>query len=130
MWGYPAKLQKKYMRRHRSQQEGENIQMNRRIIAALAITIGLGTIGALVYAGTDKDENKQKVTITDLSTAVQKTIQDNLAGGTVTETAKETKDGKTYYEAQVKKPGGEKVEIKVAEDGKLISVGQEEDENE
>ena len=103
--------------------------MDRRIIAAIAVIIGLGTIGALVYAGMDKEENKQKVSITDLPPAVQKTIQDNLAGGTVIETMKETKDGKTYYEAQVQKSGGEKIEIKVAEDGKLIGVGKEEDDD-
>ena len=35
-----------------------------------------------------------------------------------------TKDGKTVtvYEAEVKKPGGEKVEIKVDEDGRLIEL--------
>ena len=103
--------------------------MNRRTIAAIAVIIGLGTIGALVYAGMDKDENKQKVAMTDLPPAVQKTIQDNLAGGTVSETAKVTKDGNTYYEAQVQKSGDEKVEIKVAEDGKLIGVGKEEDDD-
>jgi len=103
--------------------------MNRRTIAAIAVIIGLGTIGALVYAGMDKDENKQKVAMTDLPPAVQKTIQDNLAGGTVTETKKETKDDKTFYEAEVQKSGGEKVEIKVAEDGKLINVGKEEDDD-
>ena len=103
--------------------------MNRRIIAAIAVIIGLGTIGALVYAGMDKDENNQKVAMTDLPPAVQKTIQDNLAGGTVTEAKKETKDGKTFYEAEVQKSGGEKVEIKVAEDGKLINVGKEEDDD-
>ena len=104
--------------------------MNKRIIIAIAVVIGLGGIGALVYGGTDKDESKQKVAITDLPPAVLKTIQDNLGGGTITETAKETKDGKTYYEAEVKRSGGEKVEIKVAEDGKLINVGQEEDDDE
>jgi len=103
--------------------------MNRRTIAAIAVVIGLGTIGALVYAGMDQDENKQQVAMTDLPTAVQKTIQDNLGGGTVTETVKETKGGKTYYEAQVQKSGGEKVEIKVAEDGKLINVGKEEEDD-
>jgi hypothetical protein len=103
--------------------------MNRRTIAAIAVIIGLGTIGALVYAGMDKDENKQKVAMTDLPPAVQKTIQDNLAGGTVTEAKKETKDGKTFYEAEVQKSGGENVEIKVAEDGKLINVGKEEDDD-
>jgi hypothetical protein len=36
--------------------------------------------------------------------------------------------GKTVYQAHVKKSGGEEVEIKVAEDGKLIGVGKEDDE--
>ena len=103
--------------------------MNRRIIAAIAVIIGVSSIGALVYAGMDKEENKQKVAMTELPVAVQKTIQDNLGGGTVTQTAKETKDGKTYYEAEVQKSGGEKVEIKVAEDGSLIGVGKEEDDD-
>jgi uncharacterized membrane protein YkoI len=103
--------------------------MNRRIIAAIAVIIGVSAIGALVYAGMDKDENKQKVAMTELPAAVQKTINDNLGGGTVTETEKETKDGKTYYEAQVKKSGGEEVKIKVAEDGKLIGVGKEDDDD-
>jgi len=103
--------------------------MNRRIMWAIAIIIGLGAIGALVYGNMDKEENKQKLAMTDLPPAVQKTIQDNLAGGTVTETTKETKDGKTYYEAQVQKSVGEKVEIKVGEDGSLIGVGKEKEED-
>jgi uncharacterized membrane protein YkoI len=69
------------------------------------------------------------VALSELPAAVQKTIQDNLGGGTITETAKETKGGKTYYEAEVQKSGGEKAEIKVAEDGSLISAGKEEDED-
>jgi hypothetical protein len=56
-----------------------------------------------------------------------KTIQDNLGGGTISETTKETDNSKTVYGAHVKKSGGEEVEIKVAEDGKLIGVGKEND---
>jgi uncharacterized membrane protein YkoI len=129
MRAYPGTFHKNWTRKISQPEKKEGIQMNRRIIAAITVIIGLGTIGALVYAGMDTDENKQKVAMTDLPPAVQKTIQDNLAGGTVTETAKETKDGKTFYEAQVQKSGGEKVEIKVAEDGKLINVGKEEDDD-
>jgi len=110
--------------------------MNRKIIAVVGVVIGLGAIGALLYGGVDqeenehKDENKQKVAMTELPAAVQKTIQDNLSGGTVTETAKETKGDETYYEAQIQKSGGEKVEIKVAEDGTLVGVGKEEEDDE
>jgi uncharacterized membrane protein YkoI len=128
MRAYPGTFHKDFMRKRRSQKK-RSIQMNRRIIASIAVIIGLAAIGALVYAGMNKDENKQKVAMTELPAAVQKTIQDNLAGGTVTETAKETKYDKTYYDAQVQKSGGEKVEIKVAEDGKLIGVGKEKDED-
>jgi uncharacterized membrane protein YkoI len=105
--------------------------MNRKIIAVVAVVIGLGAIGALLYGGVDQEENehKQKVAMTELPAAVQKTIQDNLGGGTVTETAKETEGGRTYYEAEVRKSGGEQVEIKVAEDGSLIGIGKEEEDN-
>jgi uncharacterized membrane protein YkoI len=109
--------------------------MNRKIIAVVAVVIGLGAVGALLYAGADgeenehKDENKQKVAMTELPAPVQKTIQDNLRGGTVTETARETEGGRTYYEADVRKSGGEQVEIKVTEDGTLIGIGKEEEDN-
>ena len=83
----------------------------------------------MVDAGNEEDENRQKVAMNELPTAVQKTIQDNLEGGTITETVKETKGGKTYYEVEVQKSGAEKVEIKVAEDGNLIGVGKEEEDN-
>jgi len=65
--------------------------------------------------------------MTDAPPGVQKTIQDNLEEGTVTETAKETEGGRTYYAAKVEKSGGEKVKIKVAEDGTLIHISTEEE---
>jgi hypothetical protein len=99
--------------------------MKTKIIVATAI-LGITTTTAMVYAGDEENENKQKVEMRDLPAAVQKTIQDNLGGSTITETAKETEGDKTYYDAQVQKSGGEKVEIKVAEDGTLIGVGKEE----
>ena len=102
--------------------------MKTAIIVATAI-LGFTTTAALVYAGDEKDETKQKVEIRDLPAAVQKTIEDNVGGGTVTEAAKETKGDKTYYEAQIQKSGGEKVEIKVAEGGTLIGVGKEDDDD-
>jgi len=99
------------------------------IIVATAI-LGITTTAGLVFAGDEENETKQKVEMRDLPAAVQKTIQDNLGGGTVTETAKETKGDQTYYEAQIQKTGGEKVEIKVAEDGTLVGVGKEEEDDE
>jgi hypothetical protein len=102
--------------------------MKTAIIVATAI-LGITTTTAMVYAGDEENENKQNVEMRDLPAAVQKTFQDNLGGGTVTETAKETEGDKTYYEAQVQKSGCEKVEIKVAEDGTLIGLGKEEEDD-
>ena len=100
--------------------------MKTKIIFATAI-IGATALTGVVYAGKEGKENEQKIALTEMPAAVQKTIQDNLGGGTITETAKEMKKGKTVYQAHVKKSGGQEVEIKVAEDGKLIGVGKEND---
>ena len=60
------------------------------------------------------------------SASSSKNNNGQCGGGKIEEIEKETetKDGKTVtvYEAEVKKPGGEKVEIKVDEDGRLIEL--------
>jgi hypothetical protein len=100
--------------------------MKAKIIIATTI-IGVTALTSVVYAGKEGKENEQKIALTDMPAAVQKTIQDKLGGGTITETTKEMKKGKTVYQAHVKKSGGQEVEIKVAEDGTLIGVGKEND---
>jgi hypothetical protein len=94
---------------------------------ALALAVGLGAFGA---RANEKDEDEQKVEIKDLTADVQKTIQDHLAGGNVTRLVKESENGKTLYSADVQKSYGEKVEIKVAEDGKLVRLNANDNEKE
>jgi len=81
---------------------------------------------AMVIATSAYAEKEEKVRWSQLPSAVQKTMTDNAGDGKIEEIEKETKtkDGKvvTVYEAEVKKPGGKKVEIKVAEDGRLIEL--------
>jgi hypothetical protein len=101
--------------------------MKAKIVIATAI-IGVTALAGVVYAGKEGKENEQKIALTDMPVAVQKTIQDKLGGGTITETTKEMKKGKTVYQAHVKTSGGEEVEIKVAEDGTLIGLGKENDQ--
>jgi uncharacterized membrane protein YkoI len=101
--------------------------MKSKIVIATAI-IGVTALAGVVYAGKEGKENEQKIALTDMPAAVQKTIQDKLGGGTITETTKEIKKGKTVYQAHVRKAEGEEVEIKVAEDGTLISLGKENDQ--
>lgn len=102
--------------------------MKTNVILTTAI-IGFTAIASLAYAENEENDNQQKIAMSDMPAAVQKTIQDNLDGGTITKTAKETEEGSTVYEAYVKKSGGEEVEIKVAADGKLIGVGKEEEDD-
>jgi uncharacterized membrane protein YkoI len=100
--------------------------MKPKILMATAI-IGITALAGVVYAGKEAKENEQKITLADMPAAVQKTIQDKLGGGTITETSKEMRKGKTVYQAHVKKSGGEEIEIKVAADGTLIGLGKEND---
>lgn len=71
---------------------------------------------------------------TDVPPAVQKTITDNAGGGKIEEIEKETKiqharalhfdndKSVTVYKAEVEKPDGKEIKIRVGEDGKLIKI--------
>ena len=68
--------------------------------------------------GDEKDEVKVK--IDQVPAAVKKTLDKESDNAKIDEVDKETDDGKTIYEADVKM-NGHNYEIKVAEDGTLIS---------
>ena len=78
-----------------------------------------------------KDENKDevKVTIDQVPAAVKATLEKETAGGTIKEISKDTEDGKTVYEADVTIDGKD-LEIKIAEDGTLISKKADENKDE
>jgi|SRR5690348_407050 len=92
------------------------ILMKRSILLSAAMVIATSA-----YAG-----KEEKVRWSQLPPAVQKAIMDNAGDGKVEEIEKETKtkDGKTItvYEAEVKKPSGKKIEIKVDQDGTLVEL--------
>jgi hypothetical protein len=71
----------------------------------------------------------EKVPWSDVPAAVQKTITENSGGGKIEEIEKETETigGKRteIYEADVRKPDGSKIEIKVGKDGKLIAIDKD-----
>lgn len=72
------------------------------------------------FAGLFDDE---KVEWSQVPKKVQQTITQHLQGGTIEEIEKETKSKKVIiYEAEVRKPDGKKIEIKVEEDGTLIEI--------
>jgi hypothetical protein len=89
----------------------------------LALAIGLA------MAGSGCSDGKKEVTLkfTDCPAAVQKTIIDHASGVQFPEVDKETKkDGRVVYEAKGKKADGNKIEIKVAADGRLVELKNEE----
>ena len=92
---------------------------------------------AMVFATSAFAGEQERIQWTDVPPAVQKTISDYAGGGKIEEIEKETKiqkvrilhfDGSktvTVYEAEVEKPDGKEIEIKVSEDGKLIKITPE-----
>ena len=68
----------------------------------------------------EKEGNETKVQFSQVPQAVQTTFKEEARGATIAEVDKETDEGKTIYEADVDIKG-KNYEIKVAEDGTLIS---------
>jgi hypothetical protein len=69
----------------------------------------------------EKEEaNETKVAIADVPAAVKQTLTEEAKGAKLESVDKETDDGKTIYEADVDIKG-KNYEIKVSEDGTLIS---------
>lgn len=97
---------------------------------ALITLLGLALclmLAAVSFAGECK--NEQKVTLDQLPPAVRATLENQAQGGTIGDIDKETKDGQVVYEADVVK-GGNKIEVKIAENGTLISAKPEEEKEE
>ena len=97
---------------------------------ASVCALGLSSfVTVAVHADDKKEENEVKMKIEDVPAAVKATILKEADGTAVTDVDKEIKDGKTIYEADAK-IGNTNYEIKVAEDGTLISkmIDKEEDE--
>jgi hypothetical protein len=75
----------------------------------------------------DREEgNEVKVTIDQVPAAARKTIEEQTKGGKREDIGKITADGRTIYETDVEIDGKE-FEVRVAEDGTLLSRTQEND---
>jgi len=79
-------------------------------VAVAAVTSGCSTL------------HHEDVTISwnSVPVVVQSTIQAHMYGGTVGEVERETGRNGDVYEATVKGPDGQRSEVKVAQDGKLL----------
>jgi len=105
--------------------------MRSRKMLSLLIALGLATCTIAIRAEEkeDKDADEVKVKFDDCPAPVKATLTKEAGGATIATVDKETEDGKTTYEADAK-IGDQNYEIKVSEDGKLISkkVDNEDDE--
>ena len=97
----------------------------RRVIQLLSVVL-LASAMSCAAQGKEKQEkeenegNETKVQFSQVPQAVQTTLKEESHGATIATVDKETDDGKTIYEADVDIKG-KNYEIKVAEDGTLIS---------
>jgi hypothetical protein len=101
---------------------------NRWLLSGLGVAALAAAITLSVRAD-DKDEHEVKMKIDDVPAAVKATIVYEANGTIVKNVDKETDDGKTIYEADAL-IGKINYEIKVAEDGTLISKKIDKDDDE
>jgi hypothetical protein len=97
-------------------------------VAFLVIAPACTAMGEAGEKG-EKEENEAaevKVTLDQVPAAAQATLKEEAKGAAITEVDKESEDGQTIYEVDVPIKG-KNYEIKVAEDGTLISKKLDED---
>ena len=97
------------------------------IVPVIAVATAL-TLGAWIPAYAE-EENEQTVKMSDLPAAVQTTIKDKAGSNEIEKIEKKTEEGKTVYEAVVKKNGKE-WSIEVNENGKFLKEYEESKEKE
>jgi uncharacterized cupredoxin-like copper-binding protein len=84
------------------------------IVMASAVMFG-AFAASPVLAGS----NGEKVSMEQVPAPVKATIEKEAKGAGVADVTKESKDGKTYYEAQIKQQGLDRY-VQVAPDGKVL----------
>ncbi len=100
-------------------------------LMALGMTCLIAQGSCAQDAATNKAEaaeNEVKVNLQDCPKAVQDTIKKEVGDGKVEDIARETEDGKTTYEVDAK-IGDKDYEIKIAEDGTVISKEAEDEDD-
>jgi len=96
----------------------------------MLVLAGVGLIVAMAIAGQmAKEADEEKVSLDQVPPAVRATILKAAEGGTIKEIERESRNGKTIYEAEIVRNGKE-TEIKVAEDGTLLGTKVEEEDEE
>ena len=103
--------------------------MRKHLIGFVALALGMSSLLAFSGCAAMHKEDEVKVAMADCPKAVQDTLTKEAQGGQIGAVEKEDKHGKTVYEADVV-IGGKNYEIKVADDGTLLSKKIEKPESE
>ena len=104
--------------------------MRSRWILVLIASLGLGCTNMTHAEDKEgKEGHETKIKFSEAPAAVQATLKKESNNAAIDEVDKETDDGKTIYETDVT-VDGKTWEIKVAEDGSLISKKVEEEDKE
>lgn len=88
-----------------------------RVATIILLTAGLSSSAFAKGRGV-----REKVDWKDVPAAVQTTIQENAAGGTIRSIEKRTRRGEVTYTADVKGTDGKRSEIEVSSSGKLLEI--------
>jgi uncharacterized membrane protein YkoI len=87
--------------------------------------VGLSVIGMVTLVAWADDGQEEEVTLDQVPAAVKTTILRESAGDKITEIERETRNGKTVYEAEFLRDGKE-IEIHIAPDGTVLGREVEE----
>ncbi len=98
------------------------------ILRNLGGLILVGVLSCIAWNANGAEEKEVELKLADCPAAVQKTLTREAHGAKIKEVEKETEDGETVYEAEVKIDGKE-YEIEVAQDGTLLEKVLDEDED-
>lgn len=98
------------------------------ILAMGAVCMVSMRLNAAVSCEEKSEEGETKIKLKDCPKAVQATIKKEVGDGKIEDISKETEDGKTIYEVDAE-IGGKDYEIKIAENGALISKKLEDDDD-
>jgi uncharacterized membrane protein YkoI len=99
------------------------------IVTAVAAAALIGAGCSQMHKGKEKEGDEVKMSINDIPAAARESLMKEAPGATITTVDKETKDGKTVYEADAMM-GGKNWEIIVDDNGKVISKKLDEESGE
>lgn len=103
-----------------------HIRFRHSAIVLSAVALSALAVALVAGAGVVSAESEEPVAIKDLPKAVVDAIERDYPDAELLEAEKETENGETLYEVEIK-TGGKTLEVEVTPEGKIIEVEEEDD---